>query len=759
MVLAGEIRATSRPVAVKIPHGQILPSEEARVLREARHVSGLRHPHLVQLIGVFRTEDSRLALVYERIEGGGLDPRALAQAGPEQRWAWIREISEGVGVLSEAGLAHRDIKPENVLIRRDGSLVLADFGLLRSIGDQTLTREGVILGTPAFMAPEALLGQGDPVAGDTYALACLITWILSQELPYPEQGPGESYRAKTQRPPRPALGESPNHPVNRVLARALAAKPDQRYESLREFLDDLWKAQEGGGTSAMREERTQVLGTRAPPSEEIGPGRTVPTQSQFALSKEAPRTYGKWPGAFLLGLLVLGAGWLGGFWSRGGPSSASIEGRARFEDQLQHAVRESQRPFEWDGVTDWARFWEESEQLRAWKDEGLKLASRSPFEKDEIARLDAELALKFGFPPFRDLLEPPDPELVLRTPQELFVGRYSRDRTPKSLRPLRTVRGAAAQFVRSMMSCIEDWRALRDRLRSEEGQREVLGQRYGVADGLFRFVNVHQSALEGSVATKRWIDAFVAPESRQLQADALRGIQQEYRRGVLALSRALLEENSKPASLVSIYRDFHPYFQDILLSSLHSVPFVDFFGRPPVSFLDRVVRARFRRVRWSVTRFLGPIRRFAGDPPEELEELRVSREASLADFRKLGQECLEGVPVSQGGDLCPEALNTLLRDLGQSRLDGLEIPDLETWIQDIFQASRTFPRHSRIRFSLRLARFTQMQKEALGLTQDQWRVFLEEFAGYEFGRNAALDSERNEALEALAKIPGIPAFP
>jgi serine/threonine-protein kinase len=192
-------RLLIRPAAIKLIRPQV--SDDAELLlrrfeREARATAALRSPHTVQLYDFGATEDGRLYYVMELLDGLDLDT-LVRQYGPlpaERVVHILRQVCSSLQDAHVNGLVHRDIKPANVVVSRAGTTFdfakVLDFGLVKldsagSDGDEAvkLTNEGSASGTPAFMAPEVVLGVADTDHRvDLYALGCVAYWLLTGKL-------------------------------------------------------------------------------------------------------------------------------------------------------------------------------------------------------------------------------------------------------------------------------------------------------------------------------------------------------------------------------------------------------------------------------------------------------------------------------------------------------------------------------------------------------------------------------------------------
>ncbi|MET0132230.1 MAG: serine/threonine-protein kinase, partial [Kibdelosporangium sp.] len=172
-----------RTVAVKIAHAPDAETEE-RMLREARALAAVRHPNCVRVYDIVEDENG-LGIVMEFIEGNALAD-VVQEGAPVDDIAAARLWVTMAGALSAAyakGVLHRDIKPSNIMIDPSGMPHLIDFGIARSKGDSTLTKTGMMVGTPDFLAPETAAGQPASPASDAWQLAATVAYALTGEPP------------------------------------------------------------------------------------------------------------------------------------------------------------------------------------------------------------------------------------------------------------------------------------------------------------------------------------------------------------------------------------------------------------------------------------------------------------------------------------------------------------------------------------------------------------------------------------------------
>jgi serine/threonine-protein kinase len=254
-------RMLARPAAIKLIRPEGVAGEDgsqaqvaaARFRREAEAAARLKSPHTVQLYDFGVTDDGRLYLVMELLEGMNLD-QLVRQAGPlpAVRAARIlRQACESLEEAHDAGLVHRDIKPGNIHLgrvgRHDDFVKVLDFGLVKSVageGDDSLaSMAGVTVGTPAFMAPE--MAHGDRLDGraDLYSLGCVAYYLLTGQYVFTGETPIQTVLLHVQQEPVPPSRRTENFippALEQLVLSCLAKRPEARPQTagaLRAALD------------------------------------------------------------------------------------------------------------------------------------------------------------------------------------------------------------------------------------------------------------------------------------------------------------------------------------------------------------------------------------------------------------------------------------------------------------------------------------------------------------------------------------------
>ena len=245
-VYLAEERKHARHVAVKVLHPDLSRSLGAeRFLREIKIVAQLAHPHIVPLIDSGEA-DGHLYYVSVYVPGGSLRDRlgrehtlSLADA---MRVA--REVGSALDSAHRNGFVHRDVKPENILLS-DGHALLSDFGVAIACSPErvdAITDVGLALGTPEYMSPEQASGERDlGMPTDVYSLACVIFEMLTGEPPFHGPNARATMAMHVTKPIPSPRTLRPELPVSleRVLTRALAKMPEERFASVAEFLTAL----------------------------------------------------------------------------------------------------------------------------------------------------------------------------------------------------------------------------------------------------------------------------------------------------------------------------------------------------------------------------------------------------------------------------------------------------------------------------------------------------------------------------------------
>src|SRR5215471_19376486 len=240
-----------RPVAIKtIQLGQGRKPEEMekmreRLFREARSAGMLSHPGIVTIYDVEQQGDLAY-IAMEYVDGPTLDhlmsePVVMSQ---ERMFSILGQAAVALDYAHSKGIVHRDIKPANIMIAKDGTTKITDFGIAKPTAHEHLTMTGAIVGTPHYMSPEQVQGQTVDGRSDQFSLAVIAYEMLTGEKPYTgEHLTTVVYKIVAEEPSSPRrFNPSLTPAIETALRKGLAKRPDARSRSCQEFVEALEKA-------------------------------------------------------------------------------------------------------------------------------------------------------------------------------------------------------------------------------------------------------------------------------------------------------------------------------------------------------------------------------------------------------------------------------------------------------------------------------------------------------------------------------------
>ncbi|MBL9037018.1 MAG: protein kinase [Archangium sp.] len=299
-----------RQVAVKLLASNLVNDPEVvqRFEREARLMAKLDHPNIVPVFDV-GTHEGRPYIVMKLLHGDTLAGVLREKGGfsSDQTLRFLRQVAAGLDYLHQRGFIHRDIKAGNIHLSADGVATILDFGILRSRGaTDGLTRSGMVMGTPHYMAPEQALGLKDvDHRVDLYALAVVLFECLTGTLPFEADSELRLIQMQAHAPPPELLDRAPwiPKPVAGVMRRALAKRPEDRFSSAAELVKAL--------ESAYRDSKGHDAAPKRAPATPDAPNAEAPAPIQLRASTEVPPAASRSRPVVLgaIALLIGAAGW------------------------------------------------------------------------------------------------------------------------------------------------------------------------------------------------------------------------------------------------------------------------------------------------------------------------------------------------------------------------------------------------------------------------------------------------------------------
>jgi serine/threonine-protein kinase len=229
-----------RPVAIKMLSAQLAHDPEIveRFRAEARAQANLSHANLAVLYA-FLVEDGTAFMVMEFVEGQTFEQMIRAR-GPipvETALPLFKQALQGVGAAHRVGIVHRDIKPSNIMLNTAGVVKVMDFGIAKVVGTRGMTRTGMQLGTPAYMAPEQIQNKPIDTRTDIYALGITLYQMLSGQLPFQHESDFETMNSHVAATPPPLKQMFAYAPIQyqNVVMKALEKDPNNRFQTVEEF--------------------------------------------------------------------------------------------------------------------------------------------------------------------------------------------------------------------------------------------------------------------------------------------------------------------------------------------------------------------------------------------------------------------------------------------------------------------------------------------------------------------------------------------
>jgi serine/threonine-protein kinase len=276
-----------REVAIKVLNPDLTdPDVLKRFRAEAVTLARLNHPGIATIFELHHQQDDVL-MVMEFVRGETFHDLSdrLGPLAPPQAAHLCMQVLDALGHAHRAGVVHRDLKPANLMITEAGSVKVMDFGIARVLGSEHFTHGGYMMGTPAYMAPEQVLGREIDGRADLYSVGVVLYRLLSGRLPFNADTAISMVQMQISEAPTPILSFRPSLPAwcVTVLERALAKAPSDRFQSAEELRSVLLAAVTPQALGEM-----PTIATPTPPGLAFEPDRTVPNRAPVAVAAATP---------------------------------------------------------------------------------------------------------------------------------------------------------------------------------------------------------------------------------------------------------------------------------------------------------------------------------------------------------------------------------------------------------------------------------------------------------------------------------------
>jgi serine/threonine protein kinase/Tol biopolymer transport system component len=280
-----------RPVALKFIASQRGASEEQkrRFIREAKAASALDHQNICTIFEIGETGDGTMFIAMALYEGETLNN--LLKSGPlsiREAIEIVAQVAAGLVCAHKRGIVHRDVKPANIILTADGQVKLLDFGIAKLADQSRLTRTGTVIGTTAYISPEQFSGEPAGPSADVWSVGVMLYQLVTGRLPFEAESEKEMARAIVEKEPRPMAALRPGAPaaLQRIVARALAKRPTERYEQMEDLYSDLLRLPVESGSQEKTYQEIPWIGISAVASSHSGSRESTlfaPTAGPFQI--------------------------------------------------------------------------------------------------------------------------------------------------------------------------------------------------------------------------------------------------------------------------------------------------------------------------------------------------------------------------------------------------------------------------------------------------------------------------------------------
>ena len=268
VVYLGVDETLDRRVAIKAISPELVEDDLVRRFRaEAVTLARVNHPNIATVYELFR-DDDRLLMVMELVNGQTFE-QLIDRTGPmpvERASSLTGQILDALGHAHRAGIVHRDLKPANLMLTDAGVVKVMDFGIARVSGTERMTSDGLMVGTPAYMAPEQVRGEEVDGRTDLYAVGVVFYRLLTGKLPFKAETAVAMIQSQLNEQPTPARQVRTELPdwLDAVLMRSLAKRPADRYQTAEEFRRALDSLDQLGALAPLPDDVTIATPTPAP---------------------------------------------------------------------------------------------------------------------------------------------------------------------------------------------------------------------------------------------------------------------------------------------------------------------------------------------------------------------------------------------------------------------------------------------------------------------------------------------------------------
>ncbi len=304
--------ALERTVAIKVLPPDLEPDDKliSRFEQEAKLAAKLDHPNIIPIYRV-ESENGLHYFVMKFVPGKSLDA-LLANGRPLDVEFTLRVLLDAAAALGHAhqrGVVHRDVKPANIMIDTDERVILTDFGISKAMETASgITKTGIIVGTPHYMAPEQAMGSAVDGRADQYALACVGYHMLTGELPFPgdvAHSVLHRHIYEEAKPLAPRRADAPRAMVQ-AITRAMSKEPGARYATMEEFAAALEGIEHStaisrGGRSSRSGTRARSIARTVAAEAATGPlGHSATLEYERSLARSRRWRIARWAGALAI---------------------------------------------------------------------------------------------------------------------------------------------------------------------------------------------------------------------------------------------------------------------------------------------------------------------------------------------------------------------------------------------------------------------------------------------------------------------------